>query len=89
MGDLQNLWPEPSTSRTWNAHVKDARKEQLHEMVCIGKLDLPTAQREIATDWIAAYRKYFHTNAPLALRSNLTQPGRPAGSEHRPTGKTL
>jgi len=24
-----------------------------------------TAQREISTDWIAAYKKYFHTDRPL------------------------
>jgi hypothetical protein len=28
-------------------------------------LDLATAQRDLAGDWIAAYKKYFHTNAPL------------------------
>ena len=69
--DIHNLWPEPSTSRTWNAHVKDDLEERLHQMVCAGKLDLPTAQREIATDWIAAYKKYFHTDRPLSLRSDL------------------
>jgi len=69
--DIHNLWPEPSTSRTWNAHVKDLLEEHLHEMVCGGGLDLSTAQREIATDWIAAYKKYFHTDRPLALHPRL------------------
>jgi hypothetical protein len=69
--EIHNLWPEPYTSPTWNAHVKDALEEQLHEMVCAGKLDLATAQRDIASDWIAAYKKYFHTDRPLALRSRL------------------
>jgi hypothetical protein len=69
--DLHNLWPEPSSSRTWNAYVKDALEERLHEMVCAGTLDLSTAQRDIATDWIAAYKKYFHTDQPLALHSRL------------------
>ena len=71
VGDIHNLWPEPSTSASWNAHVKDALEERLHEMVCAGQLDLPTAQRDIATDWIAAYKKYFHTDRPLALHSRL------------------
>ncbi len=71
--DLHNLWPEPATSRIWNAHVKDALEEHLHEMVCAGRLDLSTAQRDIATDWIAAYKKYFHTDTPLSVRSNLIQ----------------
>jgi hypothetical protein len=27
---------------------------------------LATAQHEIATNWIEAYKKYFHTDRPLA-----------------------
>ena len=69
--DIHNLWPQPYTSPAWNARVKDALEEHLHQLVCAGRLDLPTAQREIATDWIAAYKKYFHTDRPLALRSEL------------------
>ena len=69
--DIHNLWPEPYTSRTWNAHVKDALEERLHDMVCGGQLDLSTAQRDIAADWIAAYKKYFHTDRPLVLHSRL------------------
>ena len=76
--DIHNLWPEPYT-RTWNAHVKDTLEEHLHAMVCAGKLDLSTAQRDIATDWIAAYKKYFHTDRPLSLRSGLMR----FGSVHR------
>jgi hypothetical protein len=69
--DIHNLWPQPSTSHTWNSHVKDSLEERLHEMVCAGKVDVSTAQRDIATDWIAAYKKYFHTDRPLALHSRL------------------
>jgi anti-sigma factor RsiW len=68
--DIHNLWPEPSTSPTWNAHVKDGLEEHLHEMVCAGELDLPTAQRDIATNWIAAYKKYFHTEKPLPAQGS-------------------
>jgi hypothetical protein len=67
--DLRNLWPEPYQDRMWNARVKDALEERLHEMVCSGQLDLRTAQHDIAADWIAAYKKYFHTNKPLPLSS--------------------
>lgn len=69
---LDNLWPEPYTSQTWNAHVKDDLEERLHEMVCDGELDLSSAQRDIATDWIAAYKKYFHTDRPFAAHSRLS-----------------
>jgi hypothetical protein len=32
--------------------------------VCDSKLDLTTAQRAIAVDWIGAYKKYVGTGAP-------------------------
>lgn len=61
---IRNLWPEPYATE-WNAHVKDALENRLHDLVCAGKLDLRTAQKEIATDWIGAYKRYFHTTHPL------------------------
>jgi anti-sigma factor RsiW len=68
--DIRNLWPEPYSSE-WNAHVKDELEDYLHTEVCTGKLDLATAQREIATNWISAYQKYFHTDRPLPRNSAL------------------
>jgi hypothetical protein len=70
--DIRNLWPEPYSSE-WNAHVKDELEDYLHDQVCRGKLDLPTAQREIATNWISAYEKYFHTDRPLRRNSRLVE----------------
>ena len=55
---IKNLWPE-SYHTVWNARVKDRLEDRLHALVIGGKLDLKTAQREIATDWIAAYKKYI------------------------------
>jgi anti-sigma factor RsiW len=63
--DIHNLWPHSYSATVWNAQVKDALEDRLREMVCEGSLDLTQAQREIATDWIAAYKKYFHTDRPL------------------------
>lgn len=60
---IRNLWPQPY-SVVWNAHVKDELEDRLHGLVCSGQLDLTTAQREMARDWIAAYKKYFHTDRP-------------------------
>jgi hypothetical protein len=68
--DIRNLWPE-SYSSEWNAHVKDDLEDRLHELVCQGKLDLGTAQRDMATNWIYAYKKYFHTDKPLQHNSAL------------------
>jgi hypothetical protein len=54
----KNLWPE-SYSGEWNAHVKDKLENDLHRRVCKGEVELKDAQREIAGDWVAAYRKYL------------------------------
>jgi hypothetical protein len=66
--DIRNLWPEPYSATVWNAHVKDQLEDRLHQMVCDGQLDLATAQHDISTNWIAAYKKYFHTNVPEGQR---------------------
>jgi hypothetical protein len=69
--DIRNLWPEPYQDTVWNAHVKDQLEDRLHRMVCRGDLDLTTAQRDISTDWIAAYRKYFHADKPVSDGSSF------------------
>ena len=63
--DIHNLWPHSYADTVWSAKVKDALEDRLHDMVCQGQLDLPTAQREIAANWIEAYKKYFQTDRPL------------------------
>ena len=63
--DIGNLWPQSYSATVWNARVKDALEDRLRELVCRGDLDLATAQREISTDWIAAYKKYFRTDSPI------------------------
>jgi hypothetical protein len=62
--DIRNLWPQAYGHTVWNATVKDELEDRLRDLVCTGSLDLGTAQNEIATDWIAAYKKYFHTDGP-------------------------
>jgi hypothetical protein len=91
--DIRNLWPEPNASPVWNSRVKDALEERLHQLVCSGTVDLPTAQRDIATDWIAAYRKYFLSDKPLPPGSDRvrffgafflsSQPVYPVGFDQR------
>ncbi|MBI4906030.1 MAG: zf-HC2 domain-containing protein [Acidobacteria bacterium] len=63
--DTRNLWPQPYGETIWTARVKDALEEHLRELVCNGTLDLATAQHDIASNWITAYRKYFRTAVPL------------------------
>lgn len=67
--DVRNLWPEPHNRTVWNSYVKDELENRLHQMVCDGTINLQTAQRDISTDWIAAYKRYFHTDTPLPAGS--------------------
>jgi hypothetical protein len=68
--EVRNLWPQRYAARAWNAHVKDQLERLLPQLVCDGQLDLATAQADIAADWIAAYKKYFKTDIPLATQSS-------------------
>jgi hypothetical protein len=74
--DIRNLWPEPYGDTVWSAHVKDQLEDRLHRMVCRGDVDLTTAQHDISTDWIAAYRKYFHADRPVSDDSFSNLSGR-------------
>ncbi len=56
---IGNLWPEAIGGSEWDAHRKNKLENRLHKLVCGGQADMATTQREIASDWIAAYRKYF------------------------------
>jgi hypothetical protein len=60
----ENLWPESRDTQPWNADVKDRLEDRLHVLVCRGEVPLEEAQREIATDWIVAYRKYIGDQVP-------------------------
>ena len=67
----QNAPAQDTKSIIWSsARVKDELEERLHQLVCEQKVDLTEAQREIATDWISAYKKYFHTETPTAISSD-------------------
>jgi hypothetical protein len=63
--NVRNFWPQPYRNTLWNAHIKDALEDHLRRLVCEGRIDLVTAQSEIAHDWIGAYKKYFQTTRPL------------------------
>lgn len=77
--DVRNLWPEPHSNTAWNSYVKDQLEDHLHRMVCERRISLSEAQRDIASNWIAAYKKYFHTDRPLAnpLQAELAETAHP------------
>ena len=65
--DLRNLWPQSYITKPWNAHVKDTLENRLHHIVCSGAHGLAEVQHDIASNWIAAYRKYIG-GKPMASR---------------------
>jgi hypothetical protein len=65
--DPANLWPQPRFGE-WSADRKDALEAKLCRLACDGKVPLAEAQREIATDWIAAYRKYIDAGSRRTTR---------------------
>lgn len=65
----QNLWPEPHhVIGGWGSDAKDRLEDELHTLVCRGRLPLAQAQNEIASDWIAAYKRYIGPNPSPARR---------------------
>ena len=76
--DIKNLWPQSYVSKPWNAHVKDQLETRMHWMICHKQITLKQAQHDIATDWIAAYKKYISPQ-PLA---KLPPPAKPATKTH-------
>lgn len=53
---IANLWPESAEPRP-GFHEKDQVENYLHDQMCAGKIDLTTAQIEIATNWLAVYQQ--------------------------------
>ena len=66
--DIKNLWPQSYVTSPLNAHIKDRLEDWMAESV---KSTLKTKgpseasallskyQKEIATNWVAAYKKYI------------------------------
>jgi hypothetical protein len=71
VGDARNLWPQRYDSGVWNARVKDDLERLLPRLVCDGTVELAHAQREIADNWIDAYKKYFNTERPILRQAGL------------------
>lgn len=58
--DNRNLWPQPSEPLP-GFNQKDELENLLHERVCSGAMSLLDAQRGIAVDWVAMYRRFVHS----------------------------
>lgn len=60
-------------ARTFEMSLGAVAKSLLPSLVCRGAVDLSTAQCDIAVDWIAACKKYFHTDRPVIVQARVTQ----------------
>lgn len=60
VNDARNLWPEPDYPMRAGFYLnpKDRLERVLNRQVCGGRMTLSRAQRLIASDWVAAYRRY-------------------------------
>jgi hypothetical protein len=76
----RNLWPEPDFAHigpgSYDRNPKDRLEYRLYRLVCAHRLALITAQRLIAGDWLAAYRRFI--GSPGRERAR-TPPGRKRG----------
>lgn len=67
-----NFWNEPwsavsAKGEQVGARTKDGVEFYLYKHVCSGDVPLRTAQREMATDWYAAWLKYGKPRSPLGV----------------------
>jgi Protein of unknown function (DUF3761) len=70
----RNLWPEPYAASE-GARVKDRVENELHDLVCSGRLRLSAAQHAIAVNWWAAYQRYGGEGAPAVWDGPYTGDG--------------
>jgi hypothetical protein len=56
--DLKNLWPQPDDPRPGDAE-KDQLENELHHLVCSGKMPLADAQKCIESNWVECWEKYM------------------------------
>ena len=61
---IANLWAEPATP-TPAFHQKDRVEHYLHQQVCSGAMTLMDAQRQVATDWLAVWKRIKDQDAPM------------------------
>jgi hypothetical protein len=55
--DIKNLWPQPDDPRPGDGE-KDQLENELHHLVCSGKMKLADAQKCIASDWVKCWETY-------------------------------
>lgn len=83
----RNLWPEADyphvSASSFYLNPKDVLEDRLHTLVCEHRMPLAVAQRLIATDWVAAYRKWVGATSgtePRAAPLPVKRPPKRSGA---------
>ena len=71
--DISNIWPEAAEPRP-GFHDKDVLEKIFHAAVYAGKMNLADAQREMATNWLAAYEALVGPGGALPTSPALASP---------------
>ena len=66
--EIKNLYPQ-TRDAVWNMAKKDQLENLLHRLVCEGKVNILTAQQEMRSDWISAFKKYVGEPKPKSKQS--------------------
>jgi hypothetical protein len=57
--NIGNLYPEAASNPSPGFHIKDKLENKLHSLICQQQLDLRTAQKAIASNWVALYKHVY------------------------------
>lgn len=56
--DPRNLWPEPHNIK-YGSFTKDQLENEIHRLICSGRLSLKAGQSAFLGNWESAYQKYI------------------------------
>lgn len=74
----RNLWPEPHLDpHQWGSRAKDRLEVKMLHLVCKRRLALNAARRMMASDWIAAFKRFIGPRPDYHLRHDHHRRSRP------------
>jgi hypothetical protein len=82
---IRNLWPERGSI----PNAKDGLENELHNLVCEGRLSTATAQHAIATDWVAALQRYGSSSTAVTRSGSSSLSSSTAAAASGPTARCV
>jgi hypothetical protein len=78
--DIKNLFPEAAEPKP-GFQEKDKVENYLHSQVCKGTISLATAQKQIATNWLAVYKTIAKATTATSAQDKTITPKQGATSK--------